>query len=111
MPALLCISTPAELVAFISGVFIRVAKVGLVSMTGLPVPVGVEFFKSLPVVVSNKAGTQSVEDAGHTTSPEPHVITILPLQRIEVELIVLMFVQDTRVSCLADSRVLVSVSV
>lgn len=43
-------------------------------MTGFPVPVGVEFFKSLPVVVLKSAGTQSVALAGHTTSPEPALI-------------------------------------
>ena len=69
-------------------------------MTGLPVPVGVEFFNSLPVVPSNNAGTPSVEEAGHTTSQEPHEITISPLPSSEVELIVLIFVPETRASCL-----------
>jgi len=45
-----------------------VTKVGLVANTGLPVQVGVLFLSNLPVVKSNKAGTQSVAEAGHTTS-------------------------------------------
>lgn len=74
------------------------------SITGLPVPVGVEFLIILPVVQSKSTGTQSVELAGQVTSPVPHVITILPLPSREVELIVLMLVPETRVSCLEAAR-------
>ena len=45
-----------------------VTSVGLVLITGLPVPVGVEFFISLPVIQSYNTGTQSVAEAGQTTS-------------------------------------------
>jgi len=97
-------STHAELVALISGAFILVTNVGLVSITGLPVPVGVEFFIALPVVQSKSAGTQSVEVAGQVTSPVPHVIDMLPLPRRELPFTVFIFVPETRVSCLEVAR-------
>lgn len=48
-----------------------VVSVGDVANTGLPVPVGVLFLTSLPVVPSNNTGTEFVALAGPTTSPEP----------------------------------------
>lgn len=47
-----------------------VTSVGEVANTGFPVPVGVEFFTSLPVVPSKRTGTASVAEAGQVTREE-----------------------------------------
>lgn len=54
-----------------------VVSVGLVCNTGFPVPVGVLFFISFPVVPLKRTGTESVEEAGQTTSPEPPPLEIV----------------------------------
>ena len=57
---------------------VGVTSVGDVAKTGFPVPVGVLFFSSFPVVPSNSAGTASVALAGPTTSPEPAMVAHVP---------------------------------
>ena len=57
---------------------VGVVSVGDVAKTGLPVPVGVLFFSSFPVVPSNSAGTESVALAGPTTSPDPEIVAQVP---------------------------------
>ena len=69
---LLWMSTPAELVAIISGAFTRVVTVTL-SVDNKPASLIVveEFCMSFPVVVSKRAIALSVAEAGQTTSPVP----------------------------------------
>lgn len=50
---------------------VGVVSVGDVARTGFPVPVGVLFLTSFPVVPSNNTGTEFVALAGPTTSPDP----------------------------------------
>lgn len=57
---------------------VGVISVGDVARTGLPVPVGVLFLSSFPVVPSNSAGTESVALAGPTTSPAPEIVAQVP---------------------------------
>ena len=65
---------------------VRVVIVGAVARTGFPVPVGVEFLISLPVVPSKRAGTASVAELGPTTSPVP--ATALQVGAVVVPLLV-----------------------
>ena len=80
VPPLFSNSIHPDPVALISKPFIRLAvgevSVGFVASTGFHVPVGVEFLRSFPVVPSKSAGAQSVEEAGHTTSPVHHHVAV-----------------------------------
>ncbi len=94
VPPLFSISIPPAHVAVISNQFsfatVGVVIVGLVASTGLPVPVGVLFLISFPVVPSNNAGTQSVALAGQVTSPHPlpPVLAIVTIQSAPVPVVV-----------------------
>ena len=75
-----------------------VVSVGDVARTGFPVPVGVLFFNSFPVVPSNSAGTASVALAGPTTSPVPLADAAMVIESDPAFVVMVMFEPATNVS-------------